>query len=101
MLLADIAGVHFHWSESGLLNSELGKNSDSDIETEVDAVRANELIVKAAKLVKGGYDKTVLTIRLVNGRVFCNEIKFYITRKTAGLLDLIGEEVITVSQDGG
>lgn len=101
MLLCDIGSVHFHWSESGFLNDELNPNSDEDIETVIDALRADDLIRKAAKLIDGGYDKTVLTIRLQDGRLFCEEIKFYITRKTSGLLNLIGEEVITVSQDDG
>lgn len=105
MLLEDILKVRVHWSESVLLNDEIGIDDvlggNGDIETDITAEQADDIISRAAKLVDGGCDKTVLTIYLKTGKVFCEGIKFYITRKTTGLLNLIGEEVITVSQDGG
>lgn len=90
--LDDIKSVKFQWSESGLINKELGNDAEGDINVEVDAAKADDLIRRAALLVDGGYDKTPLTITLHDGTIWCRELKYYILRRTTGLLDLISED---------
>lgn len=91
--LDQIAEVHFHWSESGLINKELRPDDDiSDIEMTTDAAKADDLIRRAALLVDGGYDKTALTITLKDGSVWCREVKLYLTKRKVGLIPLISSE---------
>lgn len=92
MKLEDIESVHFHWSESGLINDELGNNSEGDIEKTVSAETANDLICRASKLVGVGYDKTPLTVKMKDGRTYCREVKFYLTKRKDSLLRLICED---------
>jgi len=91
--LKDIKTVFVHWSESSLINDELGADDNSDINKSVSPIELDGLIKRAANsedLEKNcGYDKTVLTVELHNGEFYCNEDKFYLTIKTVGLLDLI------------
>jgi len=87
--LEDIKTVRFQWSESGLINDELGNDEQGDINVDVDAAKADDLIARAAKCVSSGYDKTPLTITLNDGTVWCHKLKYYIVRETKGLLDLI------------
>lgn len=92
MKLEDIESVHFHWSESGFLNHEFGKNDDDDIEKTVSADIADDAIRRASKLVTGGYDKTVLTVKMKDGRTYCQEVKFCLTKRKDSLLKLICED---------
>lgn len=89
--LEQIESVKFQWSESGLINEELGNDAEGDINVTVSPEVADGLIRRAALLVEGGYDKTPLTVTLKDGAVWCHELKFYILRRTTGLLDLINE----------
>ena len=92
MNLEDIESVHFHWSESGFLNHEFGKNDEDDIEKTVSAEVAEDAIRRASKLVTGGYDKTSLTIKMKDGKFYCREVKFYLTKRKDSLLKLICED---------
>ncbi len=89
--LKDIASVFVHWSESNLINDELGCNDEFDINKEVDPVVFDNLLRRSAQLVGAGYDKTVLTIKLKDGSVWANECKFYLNEKRPDLISLIGD----------
>lgn len=86
--IEDIESVRVHWSESELINNELDSGED-DIEQDVEPDVLDELISRAAKEVGEGYDKTVLTVRLKNGTVWCHNVKFYLHDGDTGLLQLI------------
>lgn len=90
--LDQIESVRVQWSESGLINRELGNDAEGDINVTISPEAADDLIRRAAILVDGGYDKTPLTVTLKDGTVWCHELKFYILRRTTGLLDLINEQ---------
>lgn len=90
--LDQIESVRVQWSESGLINSELGNDAEGDINVTISPEKADDLIRRAAILVDGGYDKTPLTVTLKDGTVWCHELKFYILRRTTGLLDLINDQ---------
>jgi hypothetical protein len=87
--LSDIESVFVHWSESALINDELGANDDDDIEKPVDPARFDEMVVRAAKGVTGGYDKTSLSIVLKGGVKWATGSKFYLSRTESGLLSLL------------
>ena len=89
--LDQIESVRVQWSESGLINRELGNDAEGDINVTISPDAADDLIRRAALLVDGGYDKTPLTVTLKDGAIWCHELKFYILRRTTGLLDLINE----------
>ena len=90
--LKDIASVFVHWSESTLINDELG-STDGDIDKQVDPLVFDELVKRAAALVVSGYDKTSLTVRFHDGTVYGEHggCKFYLTPSKNSLLKLIEE----------
>lgn len=67
IIKASINTVFIHWSESTLINDELGCDNNFDINADVSFDSAEDLFNRAAKLVCGGYDKTKLTIVFNNG----------------------------------
>lgn len=91
MELKDIKSVFVHWSESKLINDELGSNDDGDINKEVDPVVFDDLVKRAAALVRTGYDKTSLTVTFHDGRVYGENggFKCYLVPSKNNLLDLI------------
>ena len=74
MELSDIKSVFVHWSESGLVNSELGHDEEGDINKDVDPVAFDDLIRRASALVSPGYDKTCLTVVLNDGTVYGHNV---------------------------
>jgi hypothetical protein len=89
--IEDIESIHVHWSESNLINDELGCNEDSDIEKQVDPIKFDDLISRAAKEVGGGYDKTMLSVKLKDGSDWCKECKFYLSSGDSGLMNLLNK----------
>lgn len=87
--LNEIKTIVVHWSESGLINDELGSDENGDIEKEIEPIVFNKMIKKAAQFVEGGYDKTVLTITLEDGSTWCKECKFYLLRTDETLMNLL------------
>ena len=87
--LNDIETIKVHWSESDYINSVLGCDDNDDIEKEVDVKALDSIINNASKEISGGYDKTVLSIKLKSGLQWCTESKFYITDRTGSLLSLL------------
>lgn len=69
LVLAAIESIHVHWSESSLINNEMGCNSNFDIKKTIDLDQFQALISRAAQEVSagGGYDKTKFTVKLRNG----------------------------------
>jgi hypothetical protein len=92
MKLEDIKSVFVHWSESELINTELGED-EGDINKEVDPVAFDDLVKRASALVSPGYDKTCLTVEFRDGTVYGKNggCKFYLTRSKDSLLKLIGD----------
>lgn len=90
--LSDIKSVFVHWSESGLINSELG-NVDGDIDKDVDPVVFDDLVRRASAYVQSGYDKTYLTVILNDGTEYGHNggVKFYLTPSKDNLVKLIGD----------
>jgi len=91
MELKDIKSILVHWSESALINEELGCNEDDDIEKVVEVKKFDDLIHRASKLVDVGYDKTTLSITMKSGEMLCKQCKFYLTPENDTLLKLIRE----------
>lgn len=87
--IEDIETITVHWSDSGLINDELGCDEDGDIEKQVDPTAFDELIRRAAKQVGIGFDKTVLSVKLKNGVQWCTECKFRLISGDSGLLNLL------------
>ena len=88
--LNQIKSVRVHWSENSLINDRLGVNEDDDIEKDVDPMVFNHMLIAAANEAPSlGSDKTVLTVKLIDGSVYCKECKFYLGQETLGLFDLI------------
>ena len=92
MVIDDIATVYVHWSESEYINEKLGCDQFDEINKEVDKLQFDRIIKEAAPLVGVGYDKTALTITMHNGEVH-GEIKFYLTAKKNGLIELIKDSI--------
>jgi hypothetical protein len=93
MELSEIKSVFVHWSESGLINAELGHDDEGDINKEVDPATFDDLVKRAAALVPPGYDKTCLTVTFHNGTVYGKNggCKFYLTPRKDSLVKLIEE----------
>ena len=89
--IEDIESILVHWSESGLINDEMGCDENFDIEKQIDPIKFNDLICRAAKEVDTGYDKTVLSISLKNGVHWCNNAKFYLTQSVDCLMDWLNK----------
>jgi hypothetical protein len=93
MGLKDIKSVFVHWSESKLINDELGNvpEDEGDIRKEVDPVVFDDLVKRASALVVTGYDKTCLTVTFHDGRVYGANggFKTYLTKSKDNLMDLI------------
>lgn len=85
----EIESVFVHWSESNLINDELGCDDECDINKLVDPAAFNDLVSRAAKQVGSGYDKTVLTIKLKSGIIWANDVKFYLNAKDESMLTMI------------
>ncbi len=95
MKLDDIERVFVHWSESSLINDELGNVTEDsgDILREVNPIEFDGLIKRASALVTAGYDKTCLRVTLKDGTVYGENggCKFYLTSAKNSLVKLIGE----------
>lgn len=89
--LGEIDEIVVHWSESALINSELGCDDNCDIEKKVCPFELDDLINRASKLVPPGYDKTNMSITLKNGLKWASEIKFYLTKAEPSLLLLLNK----------
>ena len=87
----DIDFIVVHWSESTLINDELGCDDNCDIEKDVNPNELDDLVRRASKEVGGGYDKTSLSVKLESGLQWCSESKFYLTSKEDGLLKLLNK----------
>ena len=88
MEMKDIKNVKIHWSESALINKELGCDSSGDIEKYLTPIEADDLIKRAAPLVGSGYDKTSMTVTFFNKKTW-DQVKFYLTPQKTGLLELL------------
>lgn len=95
MEIGDIEKVFVHWSESCLINDELGNvpEDSGDILKEVDPLEFDDLTRRASALVPAGYDKTCLKVTLKDGTVLGKNggCKFYLTPDKDSLVKLIGE----------
>lgn len=91
MELSNIKSVFVHWSESNLINKEMGHDENSDIEKEIEPAVFDDLVRRSAAEVGPGYDKTVLTVHYNDGTKPDIEIKFYLTPEKDSLLKLINE----------
>ncbi len=89
--LDDIQSVKVHWSESNLINDELGCDDNCDIEKEVEPAKLDDLVRRASLLVDMGYDKTSCSVLLKNGTLWAKESKFYLNARTPTLLDLLNK----------
>ena len=89
--LSDIGKIKVHWSESSLINDEMGCDENCDIEKEVDPVIFDDLIKRAAKKVGGGYDKTSLSVWAKDGSYIYDECKFYLSSNDSSLLNLLNK----------
>lgn len=89
--LEDIKSIFVSWSESNLINDELGCDDDCDINKEVDPVIFDGLVKRAAKKVGSGYDKTVLTVTLQDGTKWADQVKFYLSSQDSSLLNLLNK----------
>jgi hypothetical protein len=87
--LNDIETIKVHWSESVYINDVLGCDDDDDIEKEVDVQALDSMINHVSKEMSGGYDKTVLSIKLKSGLQWCLDSKFHITSRSSDLLTLL------------
>jgi len=83
-----IKKVFVHWSESELINEEMGDDDNGDIDKFIDPIKFNKLISVASQLVPAGYDKTELTIEMENGDLIKDQ-KFYLTAYRDTLVKLI------------
>lgn len=94
MELTDIKRIFVHWSESELINNELGNvpEDSGDILKDVDPAEFDDLVRRASKLVQTGYDKTCLMVEYADGSVDGKNggCKFYLTREKDSLLKLLG-----------
>lgn len=70
VIKASIKEVFVFWSESTLINSEMGADENFDINKTVSIDKFNELADKAAQLVDGGYDKTKVKVTFHDGNEF-------------------------------
>lgn len=89
MELTDIKSIFIHWSESELINKELGHDEEDNINKEVEPVAFDDLVKRASALVSLGYAKTCLTVHFHDGTVYGKRCKFYLTRSKDSLLKLI------------
>lgn len=88
--LDSIESVVVHWSESDLINNELGED-DGDIEKTVTAAELDDLIKRSAQLISTGHDKLSLSIVLKTRTQWCVQSKFYVNSKDLGLLSVINK----------
>lgn len=88
----EIESIRVHWSESSLISDELGYDEEGDIEKDVSPDDLDDMVKRAAAKVGGGYDKTSLTIKLKDGRTWCDRHKFYLHGSDSGLLSMIKSE---------
>jgi len=89
--IEDIDSIKVHWSESSLINEELGCDDDGDIDKWVTPEEMHILIQKAGKLVGSGFDKTSMTIKLKTGDLWANNSKFYIANGDNCLLNVLNK----------
>lgn len=87
--IEDIETIVVHWSESKIINDELGHDENYDIEKNIEPAKFDEIVKRAAMSVEGGYDKTNLSVTLKNGTQWCKQSKFYLHQNDAGLLMLL------------
>ncbi|MFK5951022.1 MAG: hypothetical protein QM500_19895 [Methylococcales bacterium] len=91
MKLEDIESVFVHWSESRLINDVLGCDDNCDIEKSVEPAEFDKLVIQAASKVGKSNDKTVLTVKLKNGIVYCDNSKCYLNVTNNTLIKLIAD----------
>jgi len=91
MNLSDIKSVYVQWSESELMNKELGYDDNGDINKDVDPIAFDDLVKRAAALVGQGYDKTCLTVEFHDGTIYGKNggCKFYLMPSKDSLVKLI------------
>ena len=87
--LSDIEEITIHWSESGHINDVFADGDNYDIEKAVDINDLDNAVKESVKFIDGGYDKTKLTVKLKSGLLWADSCKFYITKRTEGLLNLL------------
>lgn len=92
--LDDIESVLVHWTESILINDELGCDERDNIEKLVDAVFFDGIIQRAEKTFGLCYDKISLSVKLKNGALWCRKEKFYLYRGDFGLIELLNRNRI-------
>lgn len=85
-----IESIVVHWSESELINTELGEN-DGGIEKTVTAAELDDLVKRSAQLINTGHDKLSLSIALKNRTQWCVQSRFYVNSKDLGLLSVINK----------
>lgn len=86
----EIESITVHWSESMLINRELGNDGD-DIEKTVTASVLDVLIARSVKEIASGFDKLSLSITLKSGLQWCCCSKFYVGKSDLGLLTVINK----------
>ena len=85
----DIESIYLHWSESNHINLRFDCDRNGDINKPVNTRRLDHAVTIAGQEVGAGFDKTVLTIRLKNGVIWCSECKFRIKQGQKDLLSLL------------
>ena len=89
--IEDIDNIKVHWSESQIINDELGFDDNGDIEKIVSPADMQKLIHKAGSHVGCGYDKTSMTVTLRGGLKWATESKFYICAGDNCLLNVLNK----------
>lgn len=87
----DVSHVIVHWSESKLVNDELGHDDNFDINKRVDRDVMDDLVKRAAPLFGGGYDKTMMSVFKTDGSCWADECKFYMNKSTPDLITLLNK----------
>lgn len=89
--LDDVKHITVHWSESSVINDELGCDDNCDIEKVLLVDEFSNLLKLAEKEITSGYDKTSLTVTLENDTQWCFESKFYICKGDSDLLAFLNK----------
>lgn len=87
IIIAGITEVFVHWSESGVVNDELGCDENFEINKAVSIEKFEEVAAKAAEAVESGYDKTKVDVRFNDGSVM--NLRLDITKTEKSLIELI------------
>ncbi len=87
VIKASIKEVFVFWSESTLINNEMGADESFDINKAVSIDEFNALADKAAQLVDGGYDKTKVKVIFHDGSEF--NCRLDITKSNKCIVELL------------